>query len=298
MAILHAVRDAIERHPSFAQKLGLQIVPPTNASADAATSTRSPLRPGDESPLSISGRQSSVERSRPRPRVTSVSYWTEPPTRAFWRHLFYVAIVVTLLFVGSQLVKLKRSDMEQRELTETALRRSFETALGPAVRSAPRPTTTLTHQHQYTLTFGRLADLPLRLSSPGAWQVRSALTAQGALIAVNIVLAFRGVQVAMPPYTHLHAHACMLPAHSLPRAMPACVRMMLPPCLLPACACSRPLPRGGVQIWSLIQRVKVVPWLQRLGWVVRPPPARLAPSTRRRSALLYHRPQTSNSLLP
>ena len=28
--------------------------------------------------------------------------------------LFYVAIVVTLLFVGSQLVKLKRSDQEQR----------------------------------------------------------------------------------------------------------------------------------------------------------------------------------------
>ena len=154
MAILHAVRDAIERHPSFAQKI-LQIVPPTTASADAATSTRSPLRPGDESPLSISGRQSSVERSRPRPRVTSVSYWTEPSTRAFWRHLFYVAIVVTLLFVGSQLVKLKRSDMEQRELTETALRRSFESALGPAVRSAlgapPRPTTTtLTHQYKHT----------------------------------------------------------------------------------------------------------------------------------------------------
>ena len=35
MAILHAVRDAIERHPSFAQKIGLQIVPPTTASADA-----------------------------------------------------------------------------------------------------------------------------------------------------------------------------------------------------------------------------------------------------------------------
>lgn len=176
MAILHAVRDAIERHPSFAQKIGLQIVPPPTSSADAATSTRSPIRPGDESPISISGRQSNAERSVERPRLLSASYWLEPPTRAFWRHLFYVAIVVTLVFVGAQLVKLKRSDQEQREVVETALRNSFETALGPAVRSA--------------------------------------LTAQGALIAVNIVLAFR-----------------------------------------------------GVQIWSLIQRVKVVPWLQRIGWV-------------------------------
>lgn len=150
--VLQAVQKAIERHPSFARKLGLQIVP-----NEDAESTGGPQK------------QSSETQVTGQPKFLSREYWG---SRAFWRHTFYVVISIALLVVVAQLLKLQRSTKEQRFVVERALRK--QGGLGPVVKSA--------------------------------------LTTQGALIAVNLFIAYR-----------------------------------------------------GVQIWQLIQRVKVVDVLQRVG---------------------------------
>lgn len=164
--VLTAVRTALERHPSFGRKLGVQLVPPQlgrSLSAGATGGGRSILR------------EPMTQTTGP-PRLFSRSYWG---SRTCGRHTFYVVISLALLAVASQQLRLQRFTKEQNIVVQRELRRKggpFEALTSPAVRNA--------------------------------------LTAQGALIAVNIFLAFR-----------------------------------------------------GVQIWQLIQKVKVIEILHRVGWL-------------------------------
>jgi len=141
MALLNQVRMALERHPSFARNIGLQILPP--------------------------------------PEVPKSERLIRRPSRACGRHTFYTLIVIALVGVSSQLVVLSRQNQQQTQVV-TSVVREFEQTKGSWINKL----------------------------AASQW------TIQGGLIAFNLVMAFR-----------------------------------------------------GVQIWNIIQRVKVIDTVQRLHWV-------------------------------
>lgn len=132
------------------------------------------------------------------PKLFSRAYWG---SRTCGRHTFYVVITLALLIVASQQFRLQRMVKKENIVVHRELRRKggpFDVMNNPAVRNA--------------------------------------LTAQGALIAVNFFLAFR-----------------------------------------------------GVQIWQLIQKVKVIQILHRVGWV--------APLTQKGGRVLHGLTMPVRSLL-
>ena len=82
-ALLSQVRTALERSPSFARTLGMQLVLP-------------PPHDETEAPL--------------RERLV------RPPSRDCWRHTFYTLIVIALVGVSAQLVVLRHDNQQQTEV--------------------------------------------------------------------------------------------------------------------------------------------------------------------------------------
>lgn len=143
MVLLKQVRSALERHPSFAESLGLRVV----SSGEHVTPVRDNSMP------------SSISEGTPSEVAAATSEAREqPPWRRRVRHTFYVIIVITLLGVVTQLVALKRSNLASiSSLSE--------------VQSDIRQRSWLQKQTAGTLT------------------------AQAGLLAINVVMIFRGLQL-------------------------------------------------------------------------------------------------------
>jgi len=150
MVLLKQVRSALERHPSFAESLGLRVV----SSSENVTPVRENLMTSSIS----EGTPSEVAAATSESGLLMAAAREQPLWRRRVRHTFYVIIVITLLGVVTQLVALKRSN-------------------------------------QASISSLSEVQSDIRQRSWLQKQTAGTLTAQAGLLAINVVMIFRGLQL-------------------------------------------------------------------------------------------------------
>ena len=256
--VLTAVRTALERHPSFGRKLGIKLVPPQMGRSLSDGSTgRAPSSPRMEKTQAAAAAAAAAGARGP--PLFSRGYWG---SRACGRHTFYVVITLALLIIASQQFRLQRNFKKETIVVHRELRRKggpWDALSNPAVRNA------LTAQARH----GARTRMHACVCACVCMCVRACVRARATRGLAGRRAHYGYTHYGYPLWLHpLWLHPlwpCLLWRYSLWQGALIGVNFFLA--------------FRGVQIWQLIQRVKVIQILHRVGWV--------APLTQRGGRLLH-----------